>query len=122
LFTFLAAGVAERNYANLISTFGIDECEQSPFDHGQRNIHQAILVTATGVIRAFLRILIDEEGVFEVEPVLLQVGFPLSLVPDVHDLIVATIYVDDKLGPLMLSLIKKVVCDNLSEKIAFAIR
>jgi hypothetical protein len=39
----------------------------------------------------FVRVVVNEISVFEVEPVLLQVGLPFCLVPDEHDLIVATI-------------------------------
>jgi hypothetical protein len=44
-----------------------------------------------GFVSALFRVVIDEMSVFEVESMLLDVGLSLCLIPNEHDLIVATV-------------------------------
>jgi hypothetical protein len=50
-----------------------------------------VFAFAAGIVGAFVRVVVDEISIPEVESVLLQVGLPLCLIPNEHDLIVATI-------------------------------
>ena len=58
---------------------------------GHGNVHQAVLTVPAALIGAFLRVVVDEVSVFEIDPVLLQIGLSLRLIPDERGLIVATI-------------------------------
>jgi hypothetical protein len=60
-------------------------------NHGYCNVHPAALALAAAVLGAFLRVVVDQMSVFEVESVLFQIGPAFCLIPDKHDLIVATI-------------------------------
>ena len=50
-----------------------------------------MLVAAARIVGAFVWIFVDEVSISEVEAMLLQVGLPLILIPNVYDLIVVTI-------------------------------
>ena len=82
--------MAEGDDANGIAALGIDQGQDPTLDDGQSNVHQTMFFAATGVVSAFVWALVDEVRVSEVEPMLLQVGLALSLVSDIHNLIVAT--------------------------------
>src|ERR1039458_697297 len=91
LFTLLLGCGPEGDHPNIVSALGVNQRQQPSPNHGYGNIHQTAFVCAAGIVGTLVRVVVDKMGIPEVEAVLFQVGLPLCLVPDKHNLIVATI-------------------------------
>jgi hypothetical protein len=54
-------------------------------NHGHGYVYPAVLTLAAAVVSAFIKVVVDEMSVFEVESMLFQIREPLCLIPDKHD-------------------------------------
>src|SRR5580658_6634629 len=78
----LAARRPERDHAHIVATLGVDQRQQFSMDDSQSEIHPSQFAATVAHIRALVGTVVDEVGVSEVEPMLLQIRLSLCLIPD----------------------------------------
>jgi hypothetical protein len=96
--TLAARGATERDDADIVSLFCVDECQDGVEHLDEGGFLDARFSCSWRVYPELGRIILDQRSVFEVESVLDEIGFALLLVPDEHGLIVDTYLGGGKLG------------------------